>query len=198
MKNLFAHPDGDHLTLLNVYHAFKSEEAKEMGLHKWCRDHYLSYRSLKSADNVRRQLERILERNDLELNSLDYDENPNRYYDNIRKALTSGFFMQVAKKKSSGKGYLTIKDNQEVLIHPSTVLATDCEWVIYNEFVLTSKNYIRTVTSIKPEWLIELAPAYYNLDHFQKGDVKLSLERVKAKVDKYKEVDSKKKNTKKL
>ncbi|GME78386.1 unnamed protein product [[Candida] boidinii] len=106
--------------------------------------------------------------------------------------------MQVAKKKSSGKGYLTIKDNQEVLIHPSTVLATDCEWVIYNEFVLTSKNYIRTVTSIKPEWLIELAPAYYNLDHFQKGDVKLSLERVKAKVDKYKEVDSKKKNTKKL
>ncbi|OWB74276.1 hypothetical protein B5S31_g4063 [[Candida] boidinii] len=198
MKNLFAHPDGDHLTLLNVYHAFKSDEAKELGLHKWCRDNYLSYRSLKSADNVRRQLERILERNDLELNSLDYDENPNKYYDNIRKALTSGFFMQVAKKKSSGKGYLTIKDNQEVLIHPSTVLATDCEWVIYNEFVLTSKNYIRTVTSIKPEWLIELAPTYYNLDHFQKGDVKLSLERVKAKVDKYKEIDSKKKKSKKL
>ena len=40
------------------------------------------------------------------------------------------------------------------MLHPSTVLAEDSEWVIYNEFVLTSKNYIRTVTSVKPEWLL--------------------------------------------
>ncbi|ODV88301.1 hypothetical protein CANARDRAFT_26453 [[Candida] arabinofermentans NRRL YB-2248] len=194
-KNLFAHQDGDHLTLLNVYHAFKSDEAAEMGLHKWCREHYLSYRSLKSADNVRWQLSRIMERYDLELNSTDFDSP--YYYEQIRKALSAGFFMQVAKKKSTGKGYITIKDNQEVLIHPSTVLAQHDEWVIYNEFVLTSKNYIRTVTAVKPEWLIELAPAYYNLDHFQKGDVKMSLERIKARVDKMSELKSaKSKSTK--
>ena len=63
------------------------------------------------------------------------------------------------------------------------VLGHDAEWVIYNEFVLTSKNYIRTVTSVRPEWLIEIAPAYYDMDNFQKGDVKLSLERIKEKVD---------------
>ncbi|ODV67002.1 P-loop containing nucleoside triphosphate hydrolase protein [Hyphopichia burtonii NRRL Y-1933] len=189
-KMIFAHPDGDHLTLLNVYEAFQSDEAFNLGLHQWCRDHFLSYRSLTSAKSVRSQLRRIMERHDIELNSIDF--NDPSYWTNIRKALAAGFFMQVAKKKSGNKGYLTIKDNQEVLIHPSTVLASENEWVIYNEFVLTSKNYIRTVTNIKPDWLVEVAPKYYNLDHFQKGDVKLSLERVIDRVETMKKLEKKK------
>ena len=40
------------------------------------------------------------------------------------------------------------------LLHPSTVLGQDSEWVLYNEFVLTTKNYIRTITAVKPEWLL--------------------------------------------
>lgn len=193
-KNIFAHPDGDHITLLNVYHAFKSDEAYEYGIHKWCRDHYLNYRSLASADSIRSQLERLMIRHNLELNTTDY-ESP-KYFENIRKALASGFFMQVAKKRSSGKGYITVKDNQDVLLHPSTVLGHDSEWVVYNEFVLTSKNYIRTVTSVRPEWLIELAPAYYDLDNFQKGDVKMSLERIQQKMERAQELNDIRKDKK--
>ncbi|CCH61799.1 hypothetical protein TBLA_0F02600 [Henningerozyma blattae CBS 6284] len=195
-KNIFAHQDGDHITLLNVYHAFKSDEAYSYGIHKWCRDHFLNYRSLSAADNIRTQLERLMTRYNLELNTTDY-ESP-KYFENIRKALASGFFMQAAKKRSGGKGYITAKDNQDVLIHPSTVLGHDAEWVIYNEFVLTSKNYIRTVTSVRPEWLLELAPAYFYLDNFQKGDVKLSLERIQEKMDRLKELkESKNERSKK-
>lgn len=181
MKMAFAHADGDHLTLLNVYEAFNSDDAHNVGLHQWCRDHFLSYRSLTSARSVRSQLRRIMERHELELVSTSFDDP--RYWENIRKALAAGFFMQLAKRKSGGRGYLTVKDNQDVLIHPLTVLAQESDWVIYNEFVLTSKNYIRTVTSVRPEWLVELAPKYYDLAHFPKGDVKLSLERVHARVD---------------
>ncbi|CAR30287.1 DEAH-box ATP-dependent RNA helicase PRP43 [Lachancea thermotolerans CBS 6340] len=194
-KAIFAHPDGDHITLLNVYHAFKSDEAYEYGINKWCRDNFLNYRALSAADNIRSQLERLMVRYNLVLNSTEY-EDP-RYFDNIRKALAAGFFMQVAKKRSGGKGYITVKDDQDVLIHPSTVLGHDAEWVIYNEFVLTSKNYIRTVTSVRPEWLIDLAPAYYDLDNFRKGDVKLSLERVKQKVDRINELNEEKSKKKK-
>lgn len=152
MKNLFAHPDGDHLSLLNVYHAFKSSDAQN-NAKQWCHDHFLSLRSLQSADNVRMQLLRIMEREELEMISTSFEDK--RYYENIRRALCAGFFMQVAKKESQSKNqYLTIKDNQNVLLHPSTVLSFDAEWVLYNEFVLTSKNYIRTVTAVKPEWLM--------------------------------------------
>jgi len=44
------------------------------------------------------------------------------------------------------------------LLHPSTVLNVDSEWVVYNEFVLTTKNYVRTVTSVRPEWLLVSGP----------------------------------------
>ncbi|KAG5418159.1 PRP43 [Candida metapsilosis] len=179
-KLSFAEFDGDHLTLINVYEAFV---AQELEVHRWCRDHFLSYRSLVSARNVRSQLSRMMQRYDLELVT-QYREIPEpQYWQNIKKALVAGFFMQVAKKRSGGaKGYLTVKDNQDVLIHPSTVVSNPGEWVIYNEFVLTSKNYIRTVTCVQPEWLVEIAPKYYNLDHFAKGDVRLSLERVMSRM----------------
>ncbi|KAJ5654066.1 Pre-mRNA-splicing factor ATP-dependent RNA helicase PRP43 [Penicillium lividum] len=173
MKDLFAHPDGDHLTMLNVYHAFKGADA-QANIKQWCHDHFLSLRSLQSADNVRKQLLRIMEREELEMVSTPFDDK--KYYENIRRALCAGFFMQVAKKEPQGKNvYSTIKDNQNVLLHPSTVLAHDAEWVLYQEFVLTTKNYIRTVTAVKPEWLLDIAPTYYDINTFPKGEIRTAL-----------------------
>ncbi|KAF2219136.1 P-loop containing nucleoside triphosphate hydrolase protein [Elsinoe ampelina] len=180
MKDLFAHPDGDHLTMLNVYHAFKSPSAQE-NPKQWCHDHFLSYRALQQADNVRLQLKRIMERNEIELMSTPFEDK--KYYENIRRALVSGFFMQVAKRESSGKTYVTVKDEQSVLLHPSTVLGTDAEWVLYNEFVLTSKNYIRTVTAVKPDWLLDISPNYYDLAEFKRGsDIRNALQRTADKL----------------
>lgn len=153
MKSHFAHPDGDHLTLLNAYHAFKGQATSDPNSAKqWCHEHFLSFRHLSSADNVRAQLKRIMDTNQLELVSTPFEDK--NYYNNIRRALLSGFFMQVAMKESSGKVYKTVKDDQSVLIHPSTVLRTEFDWVLYNEFVLTSKQYIRTCTGVRPEWLL--------------------------------------------
>ncbi|KAK2735394.1 pre-mRNA splicing factor ATP-dependent RNA helicase prp43 [Colletotrichum kahawae] len=180
MKSHFSHPEGDHLTLLNAYHAFKGQ-SNVVGSDpkKWCHEHFLSFRHLSSADNVRAQLKRIMETHGLELVSTPFEDK--NYYTNIRRALLSGFFMQVAMKESSGKVYRTIKDDQAVMMHPSTVLKTDYEWVLYNEFVLTSKQYIRTCTGIRPEWLLEIAPVYYDLDSFEKGEVKTALLRATEK-----------------
>lgn len=63
----------------------------------------------------------------------------------------------MAHLERSGQ-YLTVKDNQIVALHPSTALDHKPEWALYDEFVLTSKNYIRTVTDIKMDWLLEIAP----------------------------------------
>ncbi|KAF2761500.1 putative Pre-mRNA-splicing factor ATP-dependent RNA helicase PRP43 [Pseudovirgaria hyperparasitica] len=179
MKDMFAHPDGDHLTMLNVYHAFKGDEAQH-NPKQWCHDHYLSFRALQQADNVRLQLKRIMEREELELVSTPFEDKS--YYENIRKALVSGFFMQVAKKDGTGKTYMTIKDNQAVILHPSTVLSQDAEWVIYNEFVLTTKQFIRTVTAVKGEWLLDIAPNYYDIEQFKKGEARTALQRIQDKM----------------
>ena len=60
------------------------------------------------------------------------------------------------------------------------------EWVLFNEFVLTTQPYIRTVTEIRPEWLFELAPNYYDLESFSDGETKSALRRVKKRIDKAK------------
>ncbi len=53
--------------------------------------------------------------------------------------------------------------------------------VLYNEFVLTSKNYTRTVTDIRGEWLLELAPHYFELANFPECEAKRVLERLAMK-----------------
>ncbi|KAK4640215.1 DEAH-box ATP-dependent RNA helicase prp43 [Podospora bellae-mahoneyi] len=181
MKAQFAHPDGDHLTLLNAYHAYKGAEQNGEDVKKWCHEHFLSFRHLSSADNVRAQLKRIMETHEIELVSTPF--NNKDYYTNIRRALLAGFFMQVAMRESSNsKIYKTVKDDQMVMIHPSTVVSSPYDWVVYNEFVLTTKQYIRTVTNVRPEWLLEIAPVYYDVDTFEKGEIKSALVRLTEKV----------------
>ncbi|KAH8372598.1 hypothetical protein KR009_000586, partial [Drosophila setifemur] len=175
-KMRFAHIDGDHLTLLNVYHAFKQSSEDP----NWCYENFINFRSLKSADNVRQQLARIMERFNLRRTSTEFTSKD--YYVNIRKALVQGFFMQVAHLERTGH-YLTIKDNQNVQLHPSTCLDHKPDWVIYNEFVLTTKNYIRTVTDVKPEWLLSLAPQYYDLNNFPQCEAKRQLELLQQRME---------------
>lgn len=168
----FRHPESDHLTLLNVYHAFKTSGGANPS--NWCWQNYISYRALQQADNVRQQLSRTMERFDLDLVSTQFEGNEKRYYENIRKAITCGFFMQVAHKSGAGKSaqYNTVKDDQVVGLHPSTSLDHSPEWVLYHEFILTTRNFIRTNTAVSADWLVEFAPAYYNPATFKDGEIK--------------------------
>jgi len=85
--------------------------------------------------------------------------------------------MQVAHKEGEKGAYLTVKDNQVVNLHPSCGLETEPEWDLFNEFALTTRPYLRTVTYILPEWLLEYAAAYYDLKTFPDGETKRALTR---------------------
>ncbi|KAH8517198.1 hypothetical protein H0E87_005230 [Populus deltoides] len=179
-KARFGHIDGDHLTLLNVYHAYKQNNEDP----SWCYENFVNHRALKAADNVRQQLVRIMARFNLKLCSTDF--NSRDYYINIRKSILAGYFMQVAHLEQSGH-YLTVKDNQVVHLHPSNCLDHKPEWVIYNEYVLTSRNYIRTVLDIRGEWLVDIAPHYYDLQNFPQCEAKRVLEKLYRKRERRKE-----------
>ncbi|XP_019163495.1 PREDICTED: probable pre-mRNA-splicing factor ATP-dependent RNA helicase DEAH2 isoform X1 [Ipomoea nil] len=185
-KGRFSHIDGDHLTLLNVYHAYKQNKEDP----QWCYENFVNHRALKSADNVRQQLSRIMTRFNLKLCSTDF--NSRDYYVNIRKAMLAGYFMQVAHLERTGH-YLTVKDNQVVHLHPSNCLDHKPEWVIYNEYVLTSRNFIRTVTDIRGEWLVDIAPHYYDLSNFPQCEAKHVLDRLYKKRERDREQNKKKK-----
>eukprot|EP00979_Chaetoceros_neogracilis_P008534 scaffold1897_cov236-Chaetoceros_neogracile.AAC.14 len=172
-KAQFAHQDGDHLTLLNAYAAYAAVPKAEKK--QWCWDNFINDRSMQSADNVRRQLIGIMTKLQLPLVTTDRRGNGNFDYTAVRMALTSGMFMQVAYLQKQGN-YLTVKDNQVVYIHPGSVIDSKPEWVMFEEFALTTKNYIRTVSTTRVEWLVEMAPHYYELSNFPECEAKAELE----------------------
>lgn len=97
-KNQFAHTDGDHLTLLNAYHAYKqavqSTGSSDPEAKNWCWDNFIDLRAIRSAENVRSQLEKIMRKQNLPVKAGDFANRD--YYRNIRKALVAGFFMHVS------------------------------------------------------------------------------------------------------
>jgi pre-mRNA-splicing factor ATP-dependent RNA helicase DHX15/PRP43 len=55
--------------------------------------------------------------------------------------------------------------------------------VLYHDFVLpcTTRINIRTITDIKGEWLVDIAPQYYDLSSFPPCESRRALERLFAR-----------------
>jgi pre-mRNA-splicing factor ATP-dependent RNA helicase DHX16 len=146
---------GDHMTLLRVYNEWRDAEYAS----DWCVENFIQIRSLKRCREIREQLEAMLSRVEVELAP---DAPPCAEEKNIAKALTSGFFYNIAKLEKSGN-YKTIKGNAQVHMHPSSCLMSELpRWVLYHELVLTTKEFMRQVIEIDPSWLTEVAPHYYS------------------------------------
>jgi pre-mRNA-splicing factor ATP-dependent RNA helicase DHX15/PRP43 len=178
-KAQFAHPDSDHMTMLNAYAEYEVTPVAERK--KWCWENFINERSVMSAFNVRKQLLGIMKKLDLPLVSSDLRGDGSFAYTDIRRALTAAMFMQVAFRQQSGE-YLTAKDNQKVLIHPGSVVISRPDWVLYEEFALTSQNYIRGVTVTNVDWLVDVASHYFDLENFPECQAKSELEKAYARL----------------
>ncbi|CAG0902485.1 unnamed protein product, partial [Cyprideis torosa] len=110
-KAKFNQAEGDHLTLLAVYNSWKNNKFSNA----WCYDNFVQIRSLKRAQDVRKQLMGIMDRHKLDVVSC--GKNTAR----VQKAICSGFFRN-ASKKDPQEGYRTLVDSQVVYIHPSSAL----------------------------------------------------------------------------
>ncbi|KAF9140516.1 DEAH-box ATP-dependent RNA helicase prp22 [Mortierella sp. GBA39] len=67
----YYHPSGDHVTLLNVYEAWRESEYSK----DWCHKEYFNLRQLRMAKNIRSQLKDIVDRNSQN------DRDTHRHYD---------------------------------------------------------------------------------------------------------------------
>ncbi|XVF74986.1 hypothetical protein PTKIN_Ptkin13bG0152800 [Pterospermum kingtungense] len=176
----FFQPEGDHLTLLAVYEAWKAKNFSG----PWCFENFVQSRSLRRAQDVRKQLLSIMDKYKLDVVSA------GKNFTKIRKAITAGFFFHAARKDPQ-EGYRTLVENQPVYIHPSSALfQRQPDWVIYHELVMTTKEYMREVTVIDPKWLVELAPRFFKVADPTKMSKRKRQERVEPLYDRYHEPNS--------
>uniref|UniRef100_A0A8C5FRY3 RNA helicase n=1 Tax=Gadus morhua TaxID=8049 RepID=A0A8C5FRY3_GADMO len=152
-KAKFHQPEGDHLTLLAVYNSWKNNKFSN----PWCYENFIQARSLRRGQDIRKQMLGIMDRHKLDVVSC------GKATVRVQKAICSGFFRNAAKKDPQ-EGYRTLIDQQVVYIHPSSALFNrQPEWVVYHELVLTTKEYMREVTTIDPRWLVEFSPAFFKV-----------------------------------
>ncbi|WOG95067.1 hypothetical protein DCAR_0314369 [Daucus carota subsp. sativus] len=183
----FFQPEGDHLTLLAVYEAWKAKGYSR----PWCSENFVLYKSLDMARDVQGQLLSLMDRYVYPSSSLyTHFSFAGKNYSKIRKAIAAGFFFHAAKKDQQG-GYRTLVENQSVYIHPSSALfQRQPDWVIYNELVLTTKVYMRGVTVVDPKWLVELAPRFFKVADPSKMSKRKREERIEPLYDRYHEPNS--------
>ena len=120
-RRKFAAEEGDHLTLLNVYHAFVTRGKKDP---QWCRRHQLNHKSMATAVSIRNQLRRYLERFGVDVTeSLSGADAAGEgdVGERVRKCLVSGFFAQAAKMQPDGC-FKTVDGGTTLHAHPSSLM----------------------------------------------------------------------------
>lgn len=144
--------EGDLITYLNIYNQF----IKSAQIRSWSDKNYLHYKGLLRAVEIRNRLKSLLHRFKVRLiSSTDVES--------ILKCIVAGFFTNAAQLDEDGI-YRTIRGNYELHIHPTSVLYTMKrlpKFVLFTEVIHTNKDYMKDISVIKPNWLYELAPHYY-------------------------------------
>lgn len=96
---------------------------------------------------------------------------PDRDTEVVTKAITAGFFAHAARLEADGGNrYRTVRGNQELFIHPSSVLfRASPKWVVYHSIIYLERYYMSNVTAINPAWLVELAPHFFQLGNTRRN-----------------------------
>lgn len=149
---------GDHITLLNVYRQWEENGCCA----DWCKEHYLHYRALRQAKEIRSQLKDQLHQANVSL----HRHGPQDYR-SVLKALCMGFYMQTARMCSAGGGWLIVGEN--VLVKPeggSALDGSNAEWVLYTELIGNTVAHclMRHVSAVEQAWLRPLLPKLNEVD----------------------------------
>ncbi|SCZ96856.1 BZ3500_MvSof-1268-A1-R1_Chr4-1g06789 [Microbotryum saponariae] len=174
-KAKFHQPEGDHLTLLTVYNGWAASKFSN----PWASENYVQARSLRRAQDVRKQLLGIMDRYKHDILSC------GKNYNRVRRAITSGYFRHACKKDPQ-EGYKTLVEGTPVFLHPSSALFNRApEWCVYHELILTTREYMREVTAIEPKWLTEVAPSFFKVADQNTISKRKKQERIQPLFDKY-------------
>ncbi|SMN22294.1 similar to Saccharomyces cerevisiae YKR086W PRP16 DEAH-box RNA helicase involved in second catalytic step of splicing [Maudiozyma saulgeensis] len=154
-RSRFFVAQSDHLTLLNVYLQWKSNHFSS----QWCAKHFIQGKSLEKAEDIRKQLLRVMEKQKFSLTSAGSNWNI------IRECICTGFSHQAAKL-SGLKRYVHLRTGMHTQLHPTSALFGMGDlpsYIIYNELLMTSTEYLVCVTAVDPFWLMESGLLLYDI-----------------------------------
>eukprot|EP01120_Amphizonella_sp_Union-15-10_P016826 TRINITY_DN9110_c0_g2_i1.p1 TRINITY_DN9110_c0_g2~~TRINITY_DN9110_c0_g2_i1.p1 ORF type:complete len:196 (+),score=25.45 TRINITY_DN9110_c0_g2_i1:85-588(+) len=94
-------------------------------------------------------------------------------WDVVRKSICSAYFHNAARLKGIGE-YVNLRSGMPCYLHPTSSLyglGHTAEYVVYHELVYTTKEYMRSVTAVEPQWLAELGPMFFSIKESHRSRV---------------------------
>jgi pre-mRNA-splicing factor ATP-dependent RNA helicase DHX15/PRP43 len=166
-KHLFQHPAGDHLTLFNIYMAWRAARSRgDLDTRTFLNDHMLDSGMLRSADGHRlKYLEAV---DQIEFwSKRELPKNDPNYYTRLLQALAARHYLHTAKRNPLSNDHQLVRSGMEVSLDNKTTLnSTQAtkhnKWVIYNDCSDNSTNKcLRIISSIAPQLLVAAQPEYW-------------------------------------
>ncbi|KAG5503449.1 hypothetical protein JKF63_05588 [Porcisia hertigi] len=153
--------DSDHLTLLHVFTQYVEHGRSR----QWAQDHFLHAPTLARANDVFAQLIEKLRKVHLPIQSCGHEA-----IDKVRYCFAKAFAMQAAQRSDRRWTDYRPLLNAGVTcaVHPASAVHARSEmpaYIIYNDLLLTHKEYLVMVTAVEPEWLIEGSRGIYAMRH---------------------------------
>jgi len=160
---LFADPNSDFVTLINIwrrYQALVAAGASNSQRRRFCREHFLSYRRMREWCDIHRQIGEILAEHNMgggrrprsaASGNLDLAPEHSRYQA-IHRSVLSGFLANIAQRRE--KMFYQATRGREAMIFPgSGLFGAPPPWLVAAEMVETSRLFARTVARIDSAWL---------------------------------------------
>jgi len=148
----FAHPESDFVAWLQLW-VFYEEQRQALGssaLQRFCQKHFLSWMRMREWREVHRQLLLLCQELQLPLN-----REP-ATYEEIHRALLSGFLGQIATRLEDGS-YLGARSRKYMIFPGSTLHRKQTRWLLSAELVETTQLYARMNARVEPEWVEQQA-----------------------------------------
>lgn len=158
LREKFAVPESDHLTLLNVYRQWRANGMRDA----WCNAHFIQPKAMRRAHEVHDQLADILRQQKIEVMRLTVAVDREEA---VRRCISAAHVSKAARMHGLGQ-YVNLRSGLPCSLHPTSAifgLGYAPEYVVYHELLLTSKEYMQCVTAVDPAWLAEAGPAFYSL-----------------------------------
>ncbi|XP_952428.1 ATP-dependent helicase, putative [Theileria annulata] len=162
---------GDHLTLLNIYNLWENANSREI----FCKQFAVNNHAFTRAKDIRNQLVSLITSEQFGVKNISRLTDSSSW-DQVRKCLTKGNWTNSAKFCPESKSYNTLVNNQCVYIHPSSVMfnrPTFPGYVVFNDCILTKKNYIQNVTEISDQWLSTYVPNFFKPNSVKQNSIEL-------------------------
>ncbi|XP_005099846.1 ATP-dependent RNA helicase DEAH12, chloroplastic [Aplysia californica] len=155
-KNQFASQFGDPFTWFNVYKEWSSAPKKQQSA--WCKEHSVDNKVMNYTRQCVRDVADVL-RKEHRIHMEENFSDSETAVDRLRKMVFTANLSMVGHFLGHQRaGYYATGIQRQVHFHPSSSLMSQNaypEWIVYSQFVKSSRDFIKGITVIDEAWVQE-------------------------------------------